>query len=172
MHGSGDDTGGVERGVGEAEGGDDAVAAAFGGAEVDEEDLVFVVMDDAGEFGAAANEVAGGELAFEDGVLEVVAEAAHRFEDFAEAFVVGDVVADEVGLAHLVTLAEMRSGGVCRYNGSICLGSNRFESTSTGKRTAGFWRRYLICPESWLTMRLRKARYAELSRLPCRFSPT
>ena len=58
------------------------------------------VLDDAGEFGAAADQVAGSELAFEDGVLEMVAETAHEFEDFAEAAVVGDVVTDEIGLAH------------------------------------------------------------------------
>ena len=72
------------------------------GPEMDEQDLVFVVVDDAGEFGAAADEVAGGELAFEDGVLEVVAVTAHGLEDLAEAVVVADVVADEVGLAHLM----------------------------------------------------------------------
>jgi hypothetical protein len=31
---------------------------------------------------------------------DAVAAAAHGFEDFAEAFVVGDVAADEAGLAH------------------------------------------------------------------------
>jgi hypothetical protein len=97
---SNNDAGGVNGGVGEAEGGDDAVAAAFGGPEMDEQDLVFGVFDDAGEFNAAADEVAGRELAFEDGVLEMVAKTAHEFEDFAEAAVVGDVVTDEIGLAH------------------------------------------------------------------------
>jgi hypothetical protein len=89
-----DDTGGVEFGVGPAESGDDAVTAALGGTEVDEEDLIFVAVDDDGEVGAEAEEVSLSELAFEDGVLEVVAEAAHEFEDLAEAFVVGDVVGD------------------------------------------------------------------------------
>ena len=54
-----DEAGRVEVGVGLAERGNDAVAAAFGGAEVDEEDLILVVMDDAGEFGSAADEVGG-----------------------------------------------------------------------------------------------------------------
>ena len=98
--GSDDVTGGVDGGVGAAEGGDDAVAAAFGGAEVDEEDLVLGVVDDLGEFAFEAGEVGAGELALEDGELEVVAPGAHDFEDAAEAFVVGDVVADEVGGAH------------------------------------------------------------------------
>ncbi len=94
------DAGRIEVGVGLAESGDNAVAAAFGGAEVDEEDLVFVVVDDGGEFGAEADEVSRGELALEDGVLQVVAVAAHGLEDFAQAFVVGNVVADEEGFAH------------------------------------------------------------------------
>jgi hypothetical protein len=46
---------------------------------VDEENLIFVVVDDEGQFGAAADEVARGELAFEDGVLQVVAVADANF---------------------------------------------------------------------------------------------
>ena len=112
-----DEAGRVDRSIGDAESGDDAVAASFGGSEVDEEDLVFIVIDDAGEFGAAADDVAGGELAFEDGVLEVVAVAAHGFEDFAEALVVGDVVADEVGLSHVV--GGLLSEGIVRQIGLV-----------------------------------------------------
>ena len=59
---------------------------------MDEEDLVFVVIDELGEQGAAADEVRGGELAFEDGELEMVSEGAHGFEDFAKTLVVGYVV--------------------------------------------------------------------------------
>jgi hypothetical protein len=97
---SGDETRGVDGGVREAKGCYDPVATAFGGAEMDEEDLVFRVLDDASKFDAAADEVSGSELAFKDGVLEVVAETAHELEDFAEAAVVSDVVTDEIGLAH------------------------------------------------------------------------
>ncbi len=68
---------------------------------MDEEDLVVLVVDDGAQFGAHAGEVGGSELALEDGVLEMVAPGAHRFEDEAEALVVGDVVADQVGLAHV-----------------------------------------------------------------------
>jgi hypothetical protein len=103
---SDDKTGRVDVGVGEAERGDDAVATPFGRPEVDEQDLVFVVVDDGGQLGAAADEVAGGELALENGVLEVVSEGAHGLENLAEAFVVADVVADEIGLSHFITLAE------------------------------------------------------------------
>jgi len=95
-----DDAGGIDGGVGFAEGGDDAFAAAFGWAEVNEKDLVFGVVDDGGEGGTAADEIGGGELALEYGVLEVVAEGAHGLEYLAETFVVGDVVADEIGATH------------------------------------------------------------------------
>lgn len=97
---SDDNAGGVDVCVRFAEGGDDAVAAAGGRAEVDEEDLVLIVVNDLGEAATAGGEVLGGELAFEDGELEVISEIAKEFEDVAEAFGVGDVVADEVGGAH------------------------------------------------------------------------
>lgn len=100
MGNSEDDAGGIEVGVRFAEGGDDAVAAAGGGAEVDEKDLVFEMVDDAGEAAAAGGEILGGELTLEDGELEVVSEGAEEFEDLAEAFRVGDVVTDEIGGAH------------------------------------------------------------------------
>jgi hypothetical protein len=98
--GSDDVARGIEVVVGAAEGGDDALAAAGSGAEIDEEDLVEVVVDDFGELGGELGEVGAGELALEDGVLEVIAPGAHDFEDAAEAFVIGDVVADEVRVAH------------------------------------------------------------------------
>jgi len=86
--------------VGLAEGGDDSIAAAFGGAEVDEEDLVFVVIDQIAQRVATFRQVDGVELALEDGVLEMVAEIAHGLVDLAEAFVVADVVADEESVPH------------------------------------------------------------------------
>lgn len=66
------------------------------------------MVDDFGELGAKAGEVGAGELAFEDGELEVVAPGAHGLEDAAEAFVVGDVVADEEGVAHRVHCARQK----------------------------------------------------------------
>ena len=97
---SGDDAGGVEFDVGGAECGDDAAAAALGGAEVDEEDLVFGWFDDLGEFVFECDFFCGGEVAFEDGVLEVVAVIFAGFEDATEAFFVADVVADDPGVSH------------------------------------------------------------------------
>jgi hypothetical protein len=85
--------------------GDDALAPAFGGTEIDEEDLILVVVNDGGQFGAEPDEVGGIQLAFENGVLEVVAITAHDLKDLSEAFVVAYVVADEVGFSHLGLLA-------------------------------------------------------------------
>jgi len=101
--GSDDVTWRINRHIGFAEGGYDAIAPALGGTQVDEEHLVVVMVDDSGDFGAAADEVAGRELALEDGVLEMVAVPAHGFEDFAETLVVADVVANEIGLSHRPT---------------------------------------------------------------------
>jgi hypothetical protein len=67
---------------------------------MDEQDLVLVVVDDAGKFGAAPNQVARGELALEYGVLQMIAVPAHGLEDFAEPLVVSDVVTNQIRLAH------------------------------------------------------------------------
>lgn len=95
-----DDARGADRRVGLAEGGDHALAAAFGRAEVDEEDLIFVVLDDLAERMPALGEIDRGELALEDRVLQMVAEVAHGLEDLAEPLVVADVVADEKSVTH------------------------------------------------------------------------
>jgi hypothetical protein len=95
-----DDAGREDGRVGYAECGDDAVAPAFSGTEIDEEDLILVMVNDGGQFGAEPDEVGGIQLAFENGVLEVVAVTAHDLEDLSEAFVVAYVVADEEGFSH------------------------------------------------------------------------
>lgn len=93
-------------GIGLTERGDHAIAAAFGGAEVYEKDLIISVVDDAAKQLAAANQVGRGELALEDGKLEVIAEIAHGLEDLAQALVVGDIVADQIGGAHLAFIHD------------------------------------------------------------------
>jgi hypothetical protein len=51
--------------------------------------------------------------ALEDGILQVVAVAAHGFEDLAEAFVFADVVTDEIGLPHRAdSLVALYRGGL------------------------------------------------------------
>ncbi len=80
-------------------GGDDAIAAALGGAEIDEEARPFVGVDKLGELGAEARQVSTSELALEDRVLDGVAPVSHDYKGPAEACVVGVVVADDVGVA-------------------------------------------------------------------------
>jgi hypothetical protein len=58
------------------------------------------VVNDGGKLGLAASEVGRSELAFEDGVLEVIAVVAHGLEDLPQALVIANVVADEVRGTH------------------------------------------------------------------------
>lgn len=89
---------------------DGARAAFFGGSEVDKEDLVEFVVDDGGEFGTAPDEVNGGELAFEDGELQMISIASHRAKYLTKPLVVGDVVAYQVSCAHRMLSAEVAAG--------------------------------------------------------------
>lgn len=92
--------GAVDRRIGFAKGGDDSIAAAFNGSEIDEQHLILAMVDDLPEGVAAANQVSWRELALEDRILEMVAEVAHRFEDAPESLVIADVVAYEISIAH------------------------------------------------------------------------
>ena len=62
---------------------------------MDEKNLVFVVVDDAGKFRTAPNQITLGELALKYRVLQMIAVSAHGLEDLAETAVVGDVVAND-----------------------------------------------------------------------------
>ena len=93
---------GIQVGIWFTHGGDDAVSSILGWTEIHEQHLVLGVMDDGVEFRAKAGQVGGCELAFEDGILDVVAGLAEGLEDLPEAFVVADVVADQIGGAHRV----------------------------------------------------------------------
>ena len=114
-----DNAGRADRRIGLPERGNHAFAAALGRAEVDEQHLVFVVLDDLRERVAATSQVNRGELALEDRVLQMVAEVAHGFVDLAEALVIADVVADEESVAHsLFSQDEQRPcGGSRRWFG-------------------------------------------------------
>jgi len=90
----------IQRAIGEAQGSDQAVAPAFGRTQIDEQNLVFIVLDDLPEHIPAAGEIGGRQLAFEDRILQMIAEVPHRFVDPAEAFVVADVVANKIGISH------------------------------------------------------------------------
>lgn len=93
---SNDDARGVDIGVRLTKRGDDAIAAAFGRSEIDEEHLVLFVMNHLGQFRAQADEVGASELAFEDGILEMIAKSAKNLEDLPEALIVADIVGDQI----------------------------------------------------------------------------
>jgi hypothetical protein len=52
--------------IGKAKRSDHTISAAFGRAEVDEQDLIFVVVDYSSQFGSTPNQVGRRELAFKD----------------------------------------------------------------------------------------------------------
>ena len=119
---SDDVAGGVYRNVGGAEGGDGALAASVGGAEGDEENLVFGRENGVTELGFHLDFLGGGEVALEDGELEMITEVFADIEDAAEALVVADVVGDKVAMAHL----EVRSWKLDCRGGGLFLGFGGF----------------------------------------------
>ena len=68
----------IDERVRQAQRGDETLAAPFDRAKIDELHLILAVVDDLAQRVAAADEVSGRELAFEDRVLQVVAEVARR----------------------------------------------------------------------------------------------
>jgi hypothetical protein len=95
-------TGGVHPGVRFAEGGYNAVAAAFGRAEAYKQDLVIVVMDDFPQLTFELDLFLGAEVALEDRVLKMIPEIAADLEHPAQAFVVGDIITDQIRDSHRV----------------------------------------------------------------------
>lgn len=101
-----DYTGRIERSIGLAQRCDHSVPSPVCRTEIHEEHLIPIVMDDATEFRTQSHHILSGQLAFEYGELKMVAIAAHNFEDLAKPFVVGDVVADQVGFANALSSAD------------------------------------------------------------------
>ena len=73
---------------------DHPVAASLRRTEIDEQHLVFSMVDDLCQLPSAPRQVAARQLALEDRILEMVAEPAHGLKDSVEAIVVADVAAD------------------------------------------------------------------------------
>jgi len=89
---------------------------------MDEQNLILVVVDDVGKLGAATDQIRLSQLAFKNRILKMIAVPAHGLEDLAQAFVVADVVTDQVGLPHFNhcsenILRDERTDG--RYRASI-----------------------------------------------------
>jgi hypothetical protein len=58
------------------------------------------VVDDRCQCSPAPSEVGGGQLALKDGELQMVAEPTHRLENLAQAFIIADIVTNQVGESH------------------------------------------------------------------------
>lgn len=67
---------------------------------MDKQHLVLGVMDDPVERRFERRHVGRGQLALEDRVLNVIAELPAGLKNPAQAFIVGDVIADEIGGAN------------------------------------------------------------------------
>jgi hypothetical protein len=63
---------------------------------MNEQHLVFVVVNDSRQRRPASNQIARRELAFEYRVLQMVAVATHGLEDLVKTLVVGNVVTDQI----------------------------------------------------------------------------
>ncbi len=101
----------VEVNVGLTECGDGARATALDGADVNEQHLVFVVVNDARQLRAQLDELPVVELALEDRKLEVLTPTEHELVHLAKTFGVADVIGDDEGLssvAHGVLLANAK----------------------------------------------------------------
>ena len=79
---------------------DHAVPAPLGRSQVDEQHLVFPMMDDRRQIRPAARQVGRRQLALEDRELQVVAIPAHGLKHLAQALVVADVVTNQIGSSH------------------------------------------------------------------------
>jgi hypothetical protein len=78
-----------------AEAFDSAVEGIMSRAKIDQENLVFRVVDNGRQIGAELGQLARVELAEENGELRVVAAPFEMVEHFIAPFIIGDVVADE-----------------------------------------------------------------------------
>jgi hypothetical protein len=79
------------------------------------------MFDDFAERMAAAGQVDPRKLAFKDRVLQVIAEVTHGFEDLAQPLVIGDVIADEIRVAHGCRSRERRLPGSSTKTGFLAL---------------------------------------------------
>lgn len=98
--GSDDDAGCCHRGIGLTDRLDQIVAAGGDIPQVDDQDLIFTVMNDFGQLCFESQQIRRREMAFKDAVLEMVTPVAQAFEGVPQPTRVADVVSDQVDAAH------------------------------------------------------------------------
>ncbi len=79
---------------------DQAIGAIRCRTQVDHQNLVLTVMNDVGQFRSASEQVGGGQLAFEDAVLEVITPIAKAAKHVAQSLGITDVVSNQIDSAH------------------------------------------------------------------------
>jgi hypothetical protein len=57
-------------------------------------------MNNVSQLGFEFHQLSRRELAFEDAELEMVSPITHGFEDFTKSLIVGDIVRDNIRMAH------------------------------------------------------------------------
>src|SRR5437763_13620935 len=85
---------------------------------------------------AAPRQIARRELAFENGVLQMVAIPAHDLKYFAQAFVFANVITDQIGASHGLLrreLAQAVMARVARLNGAGKGASNYRRNSYPGR---------------------------------------
>jgi hypothetical protein len=105
--------GGVHLGILQSNGTDGALAACVGHAEINKEDLVFVVVDDFVQLRFELNFLCPGEVALEYGELQMDAVAFANLENSAQTLGVADIVSNEKVSSHGFPIAKM-CGIICR----------------------------------------------------------
>lgn len=79
---------------------DTASPTAIDGPEVEDQDLIFGVIDQGMKLAVKRRALAVGQVTAEDGVLEMVAMAPQRLIDGGTAVVVDDIVRDDEAISH------------------------------------------------------------------------
>src|SRR5207249_7092285 len=99
-----DDAWCVDDSVGPAECRDHAIAPGASWSQIDEQNLIFTLMNNLAQFGSQPHQIASRQPALKDGKLNVIAPIAHRLEYIPQPLRIGDVVTNNVGVAHRHTV--------------------------------------------------------------------
>ena len=79
---------------------DRPLTSRLGGTEINEEYLIFSLVDDRGKLCLEEDFFSSAKIALEHGKLEVVPPIPARLKNFPQAFGIGNVVANDVSVAH------------------------------------------------------------------------
>jgi len=128
----------IHRSVGNAKSFNASFSTAGCRTQVNEEDLIVPVVDDFTEQSTESCKLDRIQLAFEDRILKMITPVTKSSKDLAKAFIVANVVTDQVSRSHLLSPLSIATQW---SNGSIAYGrksascreklSDLFETTSS-----------------------------------------